>query len=47
MPPLIRELKTTRTLDAASSLQDDKIVLDGFDLTIERGETCVLIGGSG
>ena len=26
---------------------DDKIVLNGFNLTIERGETIVLIGGSG
>lgn len=26
---------------------DGKVVLDGIDLDIERGETCVLIGGSG
>jgi len=26
---------------------DGKVVLDGVDLDIERGETCVLIGGSG
>lgn len=26
---------------------DDKVVLDRLNLTIERGETCVLIGGSG
>ncbi len=26
---------------------DGVVVLDGFDLRIERGETCVLIGGSG
>ena len=26
---------------------DDKVVLDGFDLTVNRGETCVIIGGSG
>lgn len=25
----------------------DKRVLDGLDLTIERGETCVIVGGSG
>jgi ABC-type bacteriocin/lantibiotic exporter with double-glycine peptidase domain len=25
----------------------DKLVLDGFGLTVERGETCVIIGGSG
>ena len=26
---------------------DGLVVLDGFDLCVERGETCVLIGGSG
>jgi phospholipid/cholesterol/gamma-HCH transport system ATP-binding protein len=26
---------------------DDKLVLDGFSLKIERGSTCVIIGGSG
>ena len=26
---------------------DDKLVLNGFDLTVNRGETCVIIGGSG
>lgn len=26
---------------------DNKVVLDGFDLTVERGETCAIIGGSG
>ncbi len=25
----------------------EKTVIDGFDLTVERGETCVIIGGSG
>ena len=25
----------------------DKLVLNGFNLTVERGETCVIIGGSG
>lgn len=25
----------------------DKVVLNGFNLTVERGETCVIIGGSG
>ena len=25
----------------------DKVVLDGFNLTVNRGETCVIIGGSG
>ena len=26
---------------------DEKVVLDGFSLTVDRGETCVLIGASG
>ena len=26
---------------------DDKLVLNGFSLTVERGETCVIIGASG
>ncbi len=26
---------------------DEKVVLDGFSLTVERGETCVIIGASG
>ena len=26
---------------------DDKLVLNGFGLTVERGETCVIIGASG
>lgn len=25
----------------------DKLVLDGFNLSVDRGETCVIIGGSG
>ena len=25
----------------------DKVVLNGFNLSVARGETCVIIGGSG
>jgi phospholipid/cholesterol/gamma-HCH transport system ATP-binding protein len=40
VPPLIEMQGVTKRYDG-------KVVLDRVDLTIERGETCVLIGGSG
>jgi ABC-type transporter Mla maintaining outer membrane lipid asymmetry ATPase subunit MlaF len=40
VPPLIEMQGVTKRYDG-------KVVLDRVDLTIERGETCGLIGGSG
>jgi len=40
---------TTPLIDVRNVVKcyDDKVVLNGFSLTIQRGETCVIIGASG
>ena len=47
MSPPVSE--TTSLIDVRNLVKrfGDKLVLNGFNLTVERGETCVLIGGSG
>jgi len=41
--------ETTSLIDVRNLVKrfGDKLVLNGFNLTVERGETCVIIGGSG